>query len=122
MRFCLLLIILVLPLQARSPGTQKIFTVQKIVLSLPEHRPDPWLAKDKARHFFGSFFITGLNIQLLRRGGMELNSSRKIAAGISFSIGLGKEIRDSRQKNNIFSVPDLVADMAGIGLALLLIR
>ncbi len=122
MRYCLLLIVFIMPLHGQGSVSNGVFAVDKIVLTPPADRPDPWLAKDKAQHFFGSFFITGLNMQLLRRGGLELNSSRRIAAGISFSIGLGKEIRDSRQKNNIFSVPDLVADMAGIGLALLLIR
>ncbi len=122
MRFILILIIAAMPLAARDnrPSEQPAF--DKTLLSGPFPKNDPWLARDKAQHFFGSFFITGLNIQLLQRNGVAPVRSRQIAAGISFSIGLGKEIRDSRQKNNIFSIPDLIADIAGIGLALILVR
>ncbi|HED09138.1 MAG TPA: DUF2279 domain-containing protein [Caldithrix abyssi] len=122
MRYFLWLIVFSMPLQAQRLGAGNAFTVDKIVLGTPSARQDPWLAKDKAQHFFGSFFITGLNLQLLQRAGVRQKASRQIAAGLSFSIGLGKEIRDGRQKNNIFSIPDLIADVAGIGLALLLVR
>ncbi len=122
MRYFLWLIVFSMPLQAQRLGAGNAFTVDKIVLGTPSARQDPWLAKDKAQHFFGSFFITGLNLQLLQRAGVGQKASRQIAAGLSFSIGLGKEIRDGRQKNNIFSIPDLIADVAGIGLALLLVR
>ena len=122
MRYFLWLIVFSMPLQAQRLGAGNAFTVDKIVLVTPSARQDPWLAKDKAQHFFGSFFITGLNLQLLQRAGVGQKASRQIAAGLSFSIGLGKEIRDGRQKNNIFSIPDLIADVAGIGLALLLVR
>ncbi len=122
MRYFLWLIVFSMPLQAQRLGAGNAFTVDKIVLGTPSARQDPWLAKDKAQHFFGSFFITGLNLQLLQRAGVGQKASRQIAAGLSFSIGLGKEIHDGRQKNNIFSIPDLIADVAGIGLALLLVR
>jgi len=83
---------------------------------------DSFWAKDKAQHAVGSFFLTGLGIQSMKRLGLSDSKARIWSVSVTLSIGLGKEIRDSRQKNNIFSVPDLIADVLGIGLALWVVR
>ncbi|MBD3289837.1 hypothetical protein GF337_13610 [candidate division KSB1 bacterium] len=82
---------------------------------------DSWLAKDKADHFIVSAFLTAGCFYYLSE---EQNFSRKKAihgsVAFSFSIGLGKEIRDGFLIGRAGSVKDIVADLFGIGFALFL--
>ena len=88
---------------------------------VPPLRHDAWFAKDKADHLIASAFLVGLGYYTARK---ELNysdpGSKNIGAGFSFSLGLLKELRDQRRRNNFFSLKDLGADILGIALGYLL--
>ncbi len=84
-------------------------------------RPDLWLAKDKADHLVVSAFLVGFGYYAARK---ELHlsdpGSRNMGVGLSLSLGLLKEVRDQRRRGGFFSLKDLGADLAGIGLGYLL--
>jgi uncharacterized protein YfiM (DUF2279 family) len=81
-----------------------------------------WWAQDKGRHLAGSMistiFIGKLSQQVCASSTRE---SQMWGAGITFSLGLVKETFDSQSKGNRFSVEDLVADIAGITIGILLL-
>jgi uncharacterized protein YfiM (DUF2279 family) len=88
----------------------------------PPKPADKWLALDKLKHFSTSFYLTttafyGQNRILDEKSGTAHFKS----ATLTISLGILKEIRDSRQKGNIFSWRDLAADALGAGAALLLL-
>lgn len=120
MRFFCVLVFLLISFSALHAGTTAAKDSSRNAVQ-PTYN-DPFWAKDKAQHAIGSFFITGLALQSLQKMGLSYHSSRLWAVSFSFSIGVGKEIRDSRQPRNRFSIPDLIADALGIGVAVLLVR
>lgn len=84
---------------------------------------DPWLGRDKVLHAAGSFLLT-LSAQyvLVNKLDASEGGALPIAAGTAFSLGLAKEVADSRRAvNPLFSVRDLVADAFGVALAVGLI-
>ena len=56
------------------------------------------------------------------RVGWSAGQSKYAAVGISFGIGFLKEMRDHRQPGNRFSWKDLVADIGGIALGVVLLN
>ena len=101
----------------QSHRTSKVNLQQfKITLS------DSWLSRDKTHHLLTSAFLSGAGYYFLRE---EKKYSNNIAqqGGICFSLSLGitKEIRDGLKPNNAFSVKDLVADILGTAVGILLI-
>ncbi len=85
-------------------------------------RIDQWWAPDKGLHLIGSMMVTvGTAKTLEQQFALSRSQSRKWAMGFSFSLGLGKELRDSRQKHNFFSWKDLMADALGIVLGRLIL-
>jgi len=94
----------VLAVPAVSPGPRK-------------PRRDFWLGKDKGDHFVISGFLVGFAYYAARQ---ELHrsdpASKNLAAGFSLSLGVLKELRDQRRPGNFFSLKDLAADLAGLGL------
>lgn len=89
----------------------------------PDTLRDPWFGRDKALHAGFSFLAT-LSAQYVLQA--KLDASRDealpIAAGVTFSLGLAKEIADSRRPvRPLFSTRDLVADAVGVALAVGLI-
>lgn len=84
---------------------------------------DPWLGRDKVLHAAGSFLLT-LSAQYVLTSKLDTSESGAlpIAAGAAFSLGLAKEVADSRRRvNPLFSVRDLAADAFGVALAVGLI-
>jgi uncharacterized protein YfiM (DUF2279 family) len=84
---------------------------------------DPWLGRDKVLHAAGSFLLT-LSAQyvLVNKLDTSEDGALPIAAGTAFSLGLAKEVADSRRRvNPLFSVRDLAADAFGVALAVGLI-
>ena len=80
---------------------------------------DKWFAKDKAEHLVVSVFLTGVSCSIFRdfyRNREE--SSIYFSAGLTLSLGLGKEFYDRRTPGGKFSYKDLAADVLGIGLGL----
>lgn len=77
-------------------------------------KQDYWIAEDKGLHLAGSFIISGLTTSALKRfSGYKKQAGANIGLSFTFSLGLSKEICDSRKKENIFSYKDLTADLVG---------
>jgi putative lipoprotein len=84
-------------------------------------KPDRWLAQDKLEHLAASAFFSGVSYSICR----DFYSNRKEAslyfsASFTLGLGVGKEIYDRKKPGGRFSYKDLVADIAGIGLGLLI--
>ena len=81
-----------------------------------------WWAQDKGRHLAGSMistiFIGKFSQQVFATSTRE---SQVWGAGITFSLGLVKETFDSQTKGNRFSVEDLIANIAGITIGIILL-
>ncbi|MHB2149119.1 YfiM family protein [Calditrichota bacterium LG25] len=84
---------------------------------------DYWIAPDKGLHFLGSMMATIASAKTLEQQ-FDFNKERSRAWAIGFSISLGvaKELRDSRQPNNFFSWKDLTADCLGTALGRLILE
>jgi len=82
---------------------------------------DRWLALDKLKHLTVSAVLTGLSYNFFR---YDLHNTRTDAIGLScgftLSLGLMKEYADSRKPKGYASFKDVVADIAGIALGILL--
>jgi len=104
----------------RDDSTQIIYSEEKYIF-----RSDPWLGRDKGLHFVGSMIGTALminiNSELFK---MSSNEAKFTGAGFIFTLGMSKELFDSKQAFNKFSWKDLAADAAGIliGLAIMEIK
>ncbi len=76
---------------------------------------DRWLAWDKLEHFGVSAFLSGLSYEVYHdfyNNGEK--SSLCFSCGLTFSLGLGKEVYDEKRSDGRFSYKDLVADALGI--------
>ena len=83
---------------------------------------DHWFGQDKIHHFAVSAFLTGFGYYAAKN---ELNFSnapaKNFSIGFSISFGVLKEIYDGTLKKSVPSYKDLVADMAGTGVGLLIL-
>lgn len=116
-----LLALFAVPVQANTPlkfKSSALYNFKK------DTQPkDAWIARDKGMHFAGSFIITGLSTLTLRKVyGASKVRSVNMGVSISLSLGVFKEIFDSRQPRNFFSYKDLAMDVAGTFLAYLVFR
>jgi len=112
-RLFLMILVIVSGLIAAPP-------VGEITISQPEDR---WFAMDKLKHFSTSFYLTttlfyGQN----RIFDVKSDQANLNAAGLTISLGVLKEIRDLKQKENYFSWRDLVVDILGVGAAIFFIN
>lgn len=83
--------------------------------------PDQWLAVDKLQHLVFSAHLTLLSYQVARQSYYNTATTSRIeSAMLVLSLGVGKEVWDSKKPNDKFSYKDLVADALGIGLGLIL--
>ncbi len=83
---------------------------------------DSWLGVDKAAHIAGSCMITvAMSEGLNYLAGYSDNTSKQFGVSVAFSMGLGKEIHDSLQSNNSFSYKDIIADIVGILVGIMLV-
>ena len=84
---------------------------------------DKWFARDKAHHLMASAFLAGFGYYAAKQ---EINQSRiasqQIAIGFSFSLGLAKEAYDKYGRGGNASAKDIVADIVGITLGMVLIN
>ncbi|MEO0293764.1 MAG: hypothetical protein ABIN61_06040 [candidate division WOR-3 bacterium] len=90
--------------------------------SLLKLKKDDWFSEDKFLHFAHSAVISS-SIYLITN---NINrSNNKTSFYISFSIssllGISKEIKDSKEKDNFASYKDLVFDLAGILFGIFLV-
>lgn len=122
--FIILLLILAFQTNGFSQANEsnskcfEILSRQKITFTLD----DSWFGRDKVHHFLSSAFLTTAGYYFCKeeRGFSNYKSQQ---GGISFSLSLGllKEIRDGRKPNNAFSVKDLVADILGTVVGVLIV-
>ncbi|HSM37227.1 MAG TPA: hypothetical protein VK837_12575 [Longimicrobiales bacterium] len=82
-------------------------------------QPDPWIAEDKARHFFASLMIGAVAYGGATALSVEWPEAGVAAGAVAGAAGIAKEFSD-RSRGRPFSVRDLVWDAAGVGAALLL--
>lgn len=80
---------------------------------------DKWLAWDKVKHFGVSAYLSAISYKIYHDFyHNHKESSLYFSCGLTFSLGLGKEVYDERRPNGKFSYKDLVADILGIGVGL----
>ena len=86
---------------------------------------DPWLGRDKLAHAALSLALVGYGYHLARyEAGNGSGGARRLAVGVTLSLGLLKELADRGRPGNRFSCQDLAADLAGtaVGTALFTIK
>lgn len=84
---------------------------------------DKWLSSDKAFHFASSAFMTAGGFYFLHQEQkIECDKSLLISAAVSLAFGIGKEIYDRRHPKHVASWKDVAADVAGIGVAILILK
>jgi putative lipoprotein len=82
---------------------------------------DRWWAKDKLQHLGISAFLSGVSYDISRRFYRNTEeSSIYVSVSFTLTMGLGKEFYDRRSPGGRFSFKDLVADLTGIALGLLI--
>jgi putative lipoprotein len=80
---------------------------------------DRWLARDKLEHFGVSAFLSVLSYRVYHDFyNKDKESSLCFSCGLTFSLGLGKEIYDKKKPGGKFSYKDLVADILGLAAGL----
>jgi uncharacterized protein YfiM (DUF2279 family) len=79
---------------------------------------DLWLGKDKLDHALASAGLAAAQFYVLHEE-LDLSGSRsrQIAAGSTLAIGIAKEIYDKVSRRGTPSWKDLLADFAGVALA-----
>ena len=87
-----------------------------------ENIRDQWFSPDKGYHVMGSLISTTLVGQIsMNDFDNSTEKSQLIGAGTTFTLGLAKEIFDSKSPNNYFSWKDLAANGVGIIVGIILI-
>lgn len=83
-------------------------------------REDPWLARDKLDHLWGSFVLAGMGT-ICASQSVNRPSMRGPAFGLAvpMAAGLAKEWMDGRKPGRRFSWRDMAANAAGALLACL---
>ena len=86
------------------------------------HSKDRWFGKDKADHLCASAFLYGFGyyVAMKELDAHQLNA-KKGAAAFSLSLGLVKELYDWKSQKGMFSVKDMIADVIGIGIGMVII-
>jgi putative lipoprotein len=83
---------------------------------------DKWWGKDKAEHFLISAFLAGASYKIYHdQWHNKKKGSLYFSTGFTLSLGLGKEIYDETRPQKKFSYKDLIYDILGIGVGLLII-
>lgn len=76
---------------------------------------DSWFGPDKIKHFFMSAFIESVTYSALQAARVNHRPALSGAIGVTMAIGVGREIHDSRNPKNHFSIQDLTWDAIGVG-------
>jgi uncharacterized protein YfiM (DUF2279 family) len=80
---------------------------------------DRWLAWDKVEHLGISAYLSFVSYKIYHDFyNNRKESSLYFSSGLTFSLGLAKEVYDEKRPNVKFSYKDLVADILGIGVGL----
>jgi len=81
---------------------------------------DSWFGVDKVKHFFMSAFIESVSYSALQAAHVNHRSALAGAIGVTAAFGVGREIHDSRNPKNHFSIKDLSWDAIGAGAGVVL--
>lgn len=99
-----------------------VFSVMDSSHTVVLENGDHWIATDKAVHMVGSLIATvGSGVVLQRTRQYSGRNSGYVGLSFSLSLGLGKELFDSRQPCNHFSFKDMAANLVGSILGYLLL-
>jgi uncharacterized protein YfiM (DUF2279 family) len=82
---------------------------------------DRWFGIDKLKHFFMSAFIESVSYSALQAARVNHRAAMTGAIGITAAFGIAREIHDSRNPKNHFSVKDLSWDALGAGAGVVLL-
>ncbi len=83
-------------------------------------KEDKWLGWDKFGHFFISGFLSGSSYSIYHKSfNNDKESSVYFAGTFTLSLGIGKETADMKKPQNKFSYKDLICDLLGISLGLI---
>lgn len=83
---------------------------------------DDWFGRDKAKHLLASMLLTGaIAYYCQHHQEWSYENSAMLGMGLTFSLGIAKEIRDGQEPNRTFSWKDITADVIGIGLGVVLL-
>ncbi|MCP4631614.1 MAG: hypothetical protein GY855_01715 [candidate division Zixibacteria bacterium] len=88
-----------------------------IIMILPQNTEasDDWFGKDKLKHFGLSAFYTIFTYKVAENHfKYSQQESQKFAIGFTFTLGLSKELYDSKHPKETASLKDLIADILGI--------
>jgi len=96
---------------------------KEIIQPLKTQHKDPWFGVDKLKHLSSAFMFTTTGYYIQHKI-VQLDENQSVVNSglITISLGLGKEISDVYKPGGFFSVRDLLADSAGIALAVIFIR
>lgn len=90
---------------------------------LQDKKQDPWFAIDKLKHLSSSFMVTTTGYYIQNKiAGIPKDQSINTAGIITISLGICKEINDSRKPRGMFSIRDLITDAVGVCLAITFIQ
>jgi uncharacterized protein YfiM (DUF2279 family) len=85
-------------------------------------KQDFWFTRDKVQHFAACCFITySSRLAATAILNFEKNAATVFAGGLATFIGFMREVVDDHEYNNIFSIKDMVADMLGVVVALVIL-
>ncbi len=85
-------------------------------------KQDFWFSRDKVQHFAACFFITySSRLAATAILNFEKNAATIFAGGLATFIGFMREVVDDHEYNNIFSTKDMIADMLGVVVALVIL-
>ncbi len=85
-------------------------------------KQDFWFTRDKVQHFAACFFITySSRLAATAILNFEKNAATVFAGGVGTFVGFMREVVDDHEYNNIFSIKDMIADMLGVIVALVIL-
>ncbi|HYJ78469.1 MAG TPA: hypothetical protein VEW03_02610 [Longimicrobiaceae bacterium] len=84
--------------------------------------PDRFFGEDKLQHFFVSFLATSLSASGARMAGLDSDTSLWVGVATGTTIGLVKELSDTRSENETPSLLDFAWDLGGVGAATVVIH
>jgi len=97
--------------------------VQEDTVYVIKKQGDQWFGDDKIRHAAGSLILTTLSAQIaMRKFDASQSGGIRIGAGITLGLGLLKETYDQTRPDNFFSTKDLLADIVGITIGILVLN
>ena len=105
-------------LKNTSQKQLKVYNFSKIKITFN----DSWFGRDKAHHFLTSAFLATSGYYYCREEKFLSGfHSQQGAICFSISLGLFKEVKDGLKPGNVFSFQDLIADVLGTALGVVLI-